>query len=265
MIIINYNYGLIMTSENLITYLEGYDVEVIAKHETVSTNTDARELIKNTIPHPALIVADQQSGGRGRQGKSFLSPVGGLYMTLALPANIPIEQAIGATSCAAVAVCRGIEAVCDAKCGIKWINDIYLGGKKLCGILTESVNDYETMTSRYLIIGVGVNIDVTPTVTDSAVEAVSLNDCGCDVSKDILCAGITKELLLAYESGFDFSLYAEEYTRRSILLGQEIIFTSKGIVKHGTAKSITDRGALVVQSEGKEIILDSGEVSVRLN
>lgn len=254
-----------MTSENLITYLEGCDIDVIAKHETVSTNTDARELIKNSLPRPALIVADQQSGGRGRQGKSFLSPIGGLYMTLALPTNIPIEQAIGATSCAAVAVCRGIEAVCDANCGIKWINDIYLGGKKLSGILTESINDYEAMTSKYLIIGVGVNIDVTPTVTDSAIEAVSLKDWGCDVSRDLLCAGITKELLLAYESGFDFSGYAEEYRRRSILLGREITFTANGILKHGTAKSITDCGALIVQSEGKEITLDSGEVSVRLN
>lgn len=254
-----------MTIENLTRYLEGYDVEVIAKHETISTNTDVRELIKNTLPRPTLIVADHQSGGRGRQGKSFLSPVGGLYMTLALPANIPIEQATRATSCAAVAVCLGIESVCDAKCGIKWINDIYLGGKKLSGILAESVNDYETMTSRYLIIGVGVNVDVTPKVTDSAVEAVSLKDCGFDVSRDLLCASITKELLLAYSGGFDFSSYAEEYTRRSILLGREITFTSNGIIKHGTAKRITDRGALVVQSEGKEITLDSGEVSVRLN
>ena len=125
-------------------------VRVITKELTVSTNNDAKEMI-NFSPSDTLITSEKQTGGRGRQGKSFSSPEGGLYMTLLLRCGMPITTAVGATSCSAVAVSRAIKNVCGIDTGIKWVNDIYAGGKKLCGILTEAVNDYSRGISEYLV------------------------------------------------------------------------------------------------------------------
>lgn len=253
-----------MNEEKLCALLSDTDVEIIVKADTASTNTDAKLMCDSAPSRPVLITADSQHGGRGRQGKSFISPAGGLYMSLLMPTDMPLSQAIGATSCAAVAVRRAIFSASGANCGIKWINDLYLSGGKLCGILAESVNDYTTMTSRYLVIGVGINIESAPNITDSAVRAVSLRDCEYDVSREVLCAEVVRELIEAYTNGFDFARYAEEYRSNSILLGHEISFTLDGAVEHGIAEDITDSGALVVRCNGKTLSLDSGEVSVRI-
>ena len=253
-----------MNEAKLRALLADTAIDITVKLDTESTSTDAKELCALSPARPALITADMQHSGRGRRGKSFISPQGGLYMSLLLPTNMPITQAMSATSCAAVAVRRAIFSSCGADCGIKWINDLYLAGGKLCGILAESVNDYATMTSRYLIIGVGINVNSSPTVTDSAVRAVSLADCGYTVSREELCAKVVRELMNTYRSRFDFSLYADEYRKHSVLLGQEITFTLDGTVEHGTAEGITDRGALSVRCKDKTVILDSGEISVRI-
>lgn len=240
------------------------DVDVVVKAETSSTNSDAREAVKSGLARPLLILAEKQTGGRGRQGKVFHSPAGGLYMTLALPCGLPLSDIIGATSCTAVAVVRAIEQVSGAVCGIKWVNDIYLGGGKLCGILIESVNDYTKMTSETLIIGIGVNIEETPLVTDSSVRAVSLSECGFSCGRDVLCAAIVRELLTVRENSFDFKKYVDEYRARSIVLGHEVTFVQNGISYCGTAESITDTGALVVNCSGMTHTLDSGEIHLRL-
>ncbi len=253
-----------MNEERLNALLSGVDIDIVVKSDTASTNTDAKLLCEGAPRRPVLITADHQHSGRGRQGKSFISPAGGLYMSLLLQADMPISQAICATSCAAVAVRRAILSATGASCGIKWINDLYLSGGKLCGILAESVNDYTAMTSRYLIIGVGINVESAPTVTDSSVRAVSLKECGYEVSREMLCAEVVRELLNTHRNGFDFSVYAEEYRKNSILLGEEISFMRDGNVEYGTAKDITDRGALCVHCADKTVILDSGEVSVRI-
>ncbi len=238
------------------------DVKIISKSVTVSTNTDARELILSGECGDILITADSQSGGRGRQGKSFLSPEGGLYMTLAMRCGYPISEAVSVTSCAAVAVCRAIEEVCGIVCGIKWVNDIYLGGGKLAGILVESVNDYGRMVSEYLIIGIGVNIDHSPEIVDASYNAVSLAEHGADVSRDRLCHAIARHLLGIRENGFDFGRYIDEYRSRSVVLGHEITFTQNGQSYDGKAVGIDSRGGLIVESGGVQTTLDSGEISV---
>lgn len=242
------------------------DIRIIEKNETVSTNSDAKEIIVHGgYTGDLLIVADTQTGGRGRQGKSFLSPAGGLYMTLAMRCGIPITEAVAVTSCSAAAVCSAIENVSGISCGIKWVNDIYTCGGKLAGILVEAVNDYEKMITKHLIIGVGVNINHSPEITDSSYNAASLADCGVTVSRDELCYGIVRELLGIRECGFDFSRYADEYISRSVVIGHEIIYTLNGVTKTGRAVGIDSRGGLMVETCGGVITLDSGEISVRIS
>lgn len=238
-------------------------VRVITKELTGSTNNDAKEMIDSS-PADTLITSEKQTGGRGRQGKSFSSPEGGLYMTLLLRCGMPITTAVGATSCSAVAVSRAIKNVCGIDTGIKWVNDIYAGGKKLCGILTEAVNDYSRGISEYLVIGIGINVLSTPVVPSSSVECTCLSELGSAASREELCAGIARELISMRDKSFDFSLYSEEYTARSVVIGREITFTRNGETKHGTALGIDKHGGLIVCSDNETLLLDSGEISVRL-
>lgn len=238
-------------------------VKVVTKELTVSTNNDAKEMIDSS-PADTLITSEKQTGGRGRQGKSFSSPEGGLYMTLLLRCGMPITTAVGATSCSAVAVSRAIKNVCGIDTGIKWVNDIYAGGKKLCGILTEAVNDYSRVISEYLVIGIGINVLSTPVVPSSSVECTSLSELGYTASREELCAEIVRELIYMRDKSFDFSLYSDEYAARSVVIGREITFTRNGETRHGTALGIDKHGGLIVCSDNEPLLLDSGEISVRL-
>ena len=242
-------------------------VELVTREITGSTNSDAREMIKCGA-NDSLIVAEEQSAGRGRQGKSFLSPRGGLYMTLLLRCSLPLREAVGATSCSAVALTRALKKLCRLDTQIKWVNDIYVRGKKLCGILTEAVNDYGRGVTEYLIIGIGVNIASSPKIdslTPNSAEAVSLNELGVNVSREELCAEITNELLRLRDGGFEFSSVADEYISRSAVIGREITFIKNGAAHIGQALGIDNSGALIVESGGEIFLLDSGEISVRLN
>lgn len=254
-----------LNKEKIQTRLSG--VDVITREITGSTNNDAKDMIKNK-PGDTLIVAEEQTAGRGRRGKSFLSPNGGLYMTLLLRCSMPIKEALGATSCAAVALVRALDKLCRVDAKIKWVNDIYAGGKKLCGILTEAVNDYSSGTTEYLIIGIGVNVASSPDITSlsqGSAEAVSLSELGANVGREELCADITRELLQLRRVGFDFSSVYDEYLSRSAVMGREITFIKNGVAHRGKAIGIDKNGALAVESDGKCFILDSGEISVRLN
>jgi len=230
--------------------------------ETGSTNTDARVLLREfPDADTVLLTADRQTGGRGRQGKSFESPEGGLYMTLVMKTGAPLHSVVNVTSCAAVAVIRAL-AKREIPCGIKWVNDIYLNGAKLAGILVESVNDYAAMRSEYVIVGIGVN--VAKNIFPDGVHAVSLEEAGFSVNMEEFCADIVRELLKIRETGFDFAVYADEYRNRSIVLGQEVMFLRDGVTHYGTAESVDGRGGLVVRTGKERCTLDSGEITLRL-
>lgn len=240
------------------------EITLIQKSETLSTSTDCRELIDRDSPDtPVLIIADTQTGGRGRQGKTFSSPKGGLYMSLALRWNMDFSHTLRITSAAAVAVCRAILRVCGVGCGIKWVNDIYRNGRKLCGILTEAVNDYGSGTTRYLIIGIGINLTDHP----HGINATDLfAETGRQTDRDLLCAAVTKELftVLGQIKEGDFS-YMEEYRRLSCVIGREISLSRNGCESHGTAIGIDDDGGLTVQyPDGVTETLSSGEITLRV-
>ena len=251
-----------MDTEKLSALLSPDPPTIIAVPVTGSTNTDARAYVTAHHPlSPVLFTADRQTSGRGRQGKSFLSPAGGLYMTLALPTGREAAELIGSTSCAAAAAIRAIRSVSGAPCGIKWVNDLYLGGGKLGGILTESVN--EGTRSLYLLIGIGINLTEAPDVTDSSVPAASL--AGYDCPPESLCAALVRELLGQYAAGFDFARCADEYRSCSLVIGRPITFRENGILRRGIAVSVEDDGALRVRLTDGDVLLRGGEITVRLD
>ena len=247
----------ILSAEILSAKLEG--TEVLYYPTIDSTNTEAKRLIASGKDGEFLVTAGEQTAGRGRQGKQFYSPaLTGIYMSLVLRPNRPLGSTVSITTAAAVAVCRAVESLTDKKPQIKWVNDVYLDGKKICGILTEAVTDFETQTVTSLVIGIGVNIH-----TVSFPSEVENADClGAPVRRADLIAAITKELLKISSS--PFSDFMEDYRRRSMILGQEIYFIENNVPTPAKAVAINEHGGLeVALADGSRKTLSSGEISIR--
>ena len=228
--------------------------------EVNSTNTFAKKLaLDNSTPHGSLIIANKQTAGRGRQGHTFESPAGtGLYMTLILRAGK--FQMI--TIAAAVSVCFAIEDLTGLRPKIKWVNDIYLDDKKICGILTEAVTNFENGEIESVVTGIGVNIS---TKNFDAQNAGSILDNANNTQikpfgRDELAAKIA-DYLIDFADDLENPNLINAYRQRSFLLGQKIKFTRNDIEYHAKAIAIDDSGGLVVVDENsKEEILRSGEV-----
>ena len=242
-----------MRNENMEIYR--YDI-------TDSTNTRAKQEILKNIPLPALFIAGEQTNGRGRQGKSFFSPKNtGLYMTLALPPDYISNETVSITSVASVCVGDAIKDICNIDVKIKWINDLYVKGKKVCGILAERVCDPLTNEIKAVIIGVGINLSTKDFPEDLKASASSLfvNES----LKETLAKRIAENLVNSKGKG---KILMEKYRELSLILGKEICYIKNNQKFFGVAQSIDDNGYLKVEkSDGNTDILSSGEISVRLS
>lgn len=224
-----------------------------------STNNQAKKLIAQDNTEDLLVVAEEQTAGRGRQGKSFYSPaLTGVYFSVVTHPMTELANAVTATTVAAVAVCRAIEKLTDRKPKIKWVNDVYLDDKKVCGILTEAVSDFETQTVTSVIVGIGMNIK-TVAFPHGVENAGAL---GVDIKRAELVCAVTNELLkLSKSSWNDVISY---YRSHSMLIGEKINFIQNGRITPATAVSIDEQGGLIVELEdSKQITLKSGEISIR--
>ena len=248
----------ILTAEIIKSKLAN-DVDVIYYPSIDSTNTEAKRLLLNGKSGDMLLVANEQTDGRGRQGKSFYSPaLTGIYMSYVCHPMTALENAVTATTATAVAVCRAIEKLTDKKPKIKWVNDVYLDGKKICGILTEAITDFETQTVSSIIIGIGMNVKTKDFPND--IEGASCLD--ADIKRCDLIAGITDELCRINSKDYgDFITY---YREHSMILGERIDYIQNGKVTSAKAIKIDSDGGLVVELEnGETTTLRSGEISIR--
>ena len=247
-----------------------------------STNTEARRLISAISPGEGphggssplpitLLAARAQTAGRGRLGRSFYSPPdSGLYMTLLYPLTQPLSQAVAVTAGAAVATLEAIRAVTGLVPGIKWVNDLYMDGKKICGILTEAVTPAGSEQSAYMLVGIGINLTTAAFPEGLRAPAGSLTD-NLSPSATLpvldagrLCGQIAHRLLTLLETD---SLHSPEtlaaYRAHSILLGQPVLCTRGGQTFPALAMDITPAFGLTVRrADGCVEVLDSGEVSV---
>ena len=224
-----------------------------------STNTVAKRKALGGTDTPFLVLADSQTSGRGRMGRSFYSPSRtGLYMSLAVEITGGLPETVGITSAAAVAVVRAIRRICGIETGIKWVNDIYLDRKKIAGILTESFFEGDRL---FTIVGIGINLSTESFPEDIKNIAGSLD---ADPSlKGALACEICKELLTLIPTVKNGE-FMNDYRKHSIVLGKKVIFKENGALYRGTAQSISDDGALTVLLEDGELhILASGEISLR--
>lgn len=235
-----------------------YSADVIYYESIDSTNSQAKRLIAQPGGENLLIIANRQTDGRGRGNKSFYSPAdSGIYMSLVLHPNSSLQRAVTATTAAAVAVCRAIEHFCDFKLQIKWVNDIYLNGGKVAGILTEAITDFESMCVSSIIIGIGVNIN-TESFPAGAPEAASL---GADINRNELIAEIVNQIFEIADGGRE---YIEYYKSHSMVIGKDIIIYENSAETPARAIAVEDSGALRVRLAGGEIkTLTSGTIRLK--
>lgn len=244
-----------------------HGIRLIEYPEVDSTNNVCLQLAKSGESERVCVVAYSQTAGRGRQGRSFYSPAStGVYFSLSYRAGLDVESSLLITPAAACAVASVLEELSGRKMGIKWVNDVYCEGKKVCGILTESRLDFSKNALDYAVIGIGVNLTVPE--GGFAGELESKAGAVFDFKPDSeLRAQVVLKILDRLEevlSSIPSRGFLEEYRSRSILTGREVSFQRGGSLICGTVTGIDDRCRLEVMTAGGTISLDSGEVSVKL-
>ena len=224
-----------------------------------STNNYAKEKCRHGITDKSVIIAEKQTSGRGRQGKSFYSPQdGGIYMSIVLNADRLQNNTVQLmTVSASLAVCDAIETVCGVNAGIKWVNDIFVDNRKVCGILCEAVKDVDLMSVSHYIVGIGINIgnhDFPQDIKDIAgsIDCTDVNALVCEISNR----------LFTLLENTDSERLVERYREKLIVIGKNVHFEINGEKHSGTAFDVNESGNLLVKCENEVFTLSSGEISL---
>lgn len=235
--------------------------QTVRYEETTSTNDICKQLAQSGRDNNAVI-ALRQTAGRGRLGRSFLSPEGGLYLS-ALWRGCERAEVMRVTPMAAVAVCRAIETLCSAHCAIKWCNDVVLHGKKLCGILTESSLQPDG-GADWLTVGIGINVATPALPPEIASFATSLAAEGYSVDRDALAEEILCQLSALRQALATPNDWRYDYRARCLNVGKPVRLLRGGGETSALALAIDDDFGLTVRyGDGQTETVRSGEVSVR--
>lgn len=255
-----------LSVEGIRLYLNNPEVSVKIHDQVNSTNQWAKKAaVSGEAGHGSFVMALEQTAGRGRRGRGFYSPrEAGLYLSVILEPEETLRESLLITTAAATAVYKAVKKVCGVSLDIKWVNDLYRNGRKVCGILTEAVTDFESGDIQFAVVGIGLNLylleeelpeelaGVAGAVFDSRKEAE-----GTDRNR--LAAEIVNALL---EETKDLKL-SQEYVEHNIVPGREIEIIDGDKSRRAKALSICQDGRLLVQEEdGGQSRLSFGEVSV---
>ena len=236
--------------------------------ETGSTNDDLKALARQGAPHGTALIADRQTGGHGRLGRSFHSPEGmGIYLSILLRPGCAPAELMHLTCATAVAMCDALEDAAGLRPGIKWTNDLVCGRRKLGGILTELGLNKKGLVD-YAIIGIGLNCcqqeedfppDIRPIAGSLAMAA------GTDVDRAKVSAAMLSALHAMSCTLFSGKFATlRQYRRDCVTLGQDVSILRGDQVRHAHALDVDDSGALEVRyADGTVEAVNSGEVSVR--
>lgn len=241
----------------------GRELEIHAQLD--STNNRAKMLAAQGAVHGTTVIADSQTGGRGRMGRSFFSPEhSGVYMTVILRPEWAPEKAGMLTSMAAVAAARAVEKVSGADVKIKWVNDLYMGGRKICGILSEAGLGMEAGRLDWAVVGIGINTARMDFPEELKEIASSVgNETGTAPDRNRLIAEILNELEALYGS-METGAFLEESRRRSNVIGREVTVIENGKQYPARVLDIDEEGRLVIETGEGKARLHYGEVSLKL-
>jgi BirA family biotin operon repressor/biotin-[acetyl-CoA-carboxylase] ligase len=258
-------------SKYLLPELKSLQLEVYKSID--STNTRAKEYAAAGKPEGMIIIAEEQTAGRGRMGRKFYSPqMSGVYISFLLRPMFTVEESLFLTTAAAVAAAEAIEEASGVKAEIKWVNDVFCHGKKVCGILTEASVNVENSMLEYAVTGIGFNIrepeggfpeDIRDIAGPIFVKHMDCGEAMSDVdARSRIAAGMINHFWKYYEHLTE-KTYMPEYRRRSFLIGKEVRTLSEPSIS-GVAVDVDEDGHLILElPDGSRTALSSGEVSVR--
>ena len=243
----------------------GWREKILVLPEVDSTNNYLKTLAANGAPDGTAVLSLQQTAGRGRRGRSFLSESGGLYLSFLLRPNVPASQLLHLTALAGLCVCNAVEQTTGMQAGIKWPNDPVLNGKKLCGILTELSMSLETQEPEYVVVGIGVNCNqaVFPPELDMATSLrIETGEC---VDVNLVAAALLRELHQMREEFLTKKgAWVQAFSEKCLTVGRDIQILRGGEAVAAKATGIgPDAELLVEYPDGTRGAVDSGEVSVR--
>lgn len=232
-----------------------------------STNKTAKEMAVAGAEHGTIIISDCQTTGRGRYSRNFFSPSGGgLYMSIVLrPEAMHFKNPTSVTAFAAVSVCEAIEIISTKVPRIKWVNDIFIDGKKVCGILTEAVTDFESGSLDWVVLGIGINVHTRTEDFPSDLQSLATS-----IYPDEKMPGLRNRLsaeiinrILGFETLPSETEIFDKYKKRLMMLGKEITVIQNQMKYKATAIDVDSVGHLIVKNENGEIItLSSGEIRI---
>ncbi|MDY3845430.1 MAG: biotin--[acetyl-CoA-carboxylase] ligase [Eubacteriales bacterium] len=252
----------LITEEKIRKGLKKQNVDIILLETVDSTNNYAKKLLTDGKTNSFLVVANAQTGGRGRHGKSFFSPKNGIYMSYVFFPDSDVADVVSVTSRAAVAVARAISNTSKINVGIKWVNDLYVENKKIAGILTEAVSDFEEMIAHSVVIGIGINfgdVGFPPELSDIA-TSIPL---GLTTRSEVISEVVNELDIITHD--LTDSSYINEYRARSVVINKEIKYTYRTETKYGRVTAINDDASLsVIGDDGVLLKLSSGEITLRV-
>jgi BirA family biotin operon repressor/biotin-[acetyl-CoA-carboxylase] ligase len=248
----------ILSAQGISKYLTGYEgvFDIDVRKEANSTNNACKELAAVGAREGSVVISERQTGGKRRLGRKVFSPE---------RPKITASESLLITTAAAVAVAEAIEVVANRKAGIKWVNDVFLGNKKVCGILTEASFGMESGGLEYAVLGIGINVkkpeggfpEEIREVADSVFDEVSLDE------RSRLTAEVLKRFWDLYIL-LPGKAFLDEYRKRSVLTGKEVGIVSGDKTEKAVVLGIDDDFRLVVRMpDGEERLLSTGEVSIR--
>ena len=263
----------LLTLEGIRTHLgeelQDWDIQVF--ETTTSTNDLAKTYGASGSRVPTFFISEEQTAGRGRLGRTFLSPPkSGLYMSICIFPEGDLDSISLVTCATAVAATRAVESFIKDTVGIKWVNDLYYHDKKIAGILTEAVTNIEAQKVDALIVGMGINLHIDDAIIPEDLKPIigslfSPQEIPDSFSRNEFVARFLKEWKQCYEDinsgNRDFM---EEYKTHSIIVGKKINVISGMKTYPAIAKSVDNNGHLIVQTDDGAIhSLSYGEVSIR--
>lgn len=257
-----------LSVEGLRLYLNNPEVPVKIYEKLNSTNQAAKKAaVSGEACHGSCVMALEQTEGRGRRGRSFYSPKdAGLYLSVVLEPRETLKESLLITTAAATAVYKAVRKVCGVSLDIKWVNDLYRNGKKVCGILTEAVTDFESGDIEFAIVGIGINLFLKSEELPSELSGVAggVFDTRQEAEKpdrNRLAAEIVNALL---EETKTLKL-SREYVEHNMVPGREIVISDGSTTRMARALTICEDGRLLVEeADGTQNRLSYGEVSLRV-
>ncbi len=257
----------VLSSAGIEKFLRESDFSVRVVKTTASTNDDVKALAAAGASAWTAVVAEAQTAGRGRYSRPFYSPAGtGLYLSVLLRPRLPASETLFITACAAVAVAEAIERVSGKDAAIKWVNDIYMSGKKVCGILTEASFDVESGGLAYAVVGIGVNVKhcAFPAELKEIAAPVFAEGEYPEEGRARLAAAIL-ERLRYYVDRIPERTFFAEYKRRSFVIGRRVRVLSGAVEGEAEVIDLDENCFLIVRFEsGETCTLSAGEVRIML-